>query len=208
MMVSLRSLVGLLMGVAVIGSAAQAHAGFEIGGRLGYGIPLGKSVDSDNSNLSNTVSGMIPLQLDVGYRIIPSIMVGGYLQYGIGFVGSSGKALCDQSGASCGVHDVRFGAQFQYHVSPGGGVDPWFGAGLGYEWLTTSLNSSTVHGWEFLSLQGGVDLSPIAMLGVGPFVSLSFAQYSKLSSDAASGDISNKSLHEWLILGVRGTFSL
>ncbi len=228
--------VGVVSSVVVLGGVSPAHAeGFELGARTGYGIPLGKAVDQGtNNDLSDSISGMIPLQLDVGYRVIPSLMVGGYVMYGFGFTGDALSKSCDSlqglgaTDVSCGVHDVRLGIQAQYHILPKGSVDPWVGAGIGYEWLTFGIDisnagqssnvSSTGHGFEFINLQGGADFSVAPGFGLGPFLSLSVGQYSKSSSscdgsgcdglNTSSRDIDKKALHQWLTLGVRGTFVL
>jgi outer membrane protein W len=222
---------GVLTGVVVLGSVstAQAAEGFELGARVGYGIPMGKvNDDGTNDKLSQAISGMVPLQLDLGYRVIPNLMVGAYFMYGIGFAGDTITKLCDQAkaggiDATCSAHDVRLGAQVQYHISPDGQIDPWLGAGIGYEWLTFGFEgagttiSSTGHGFEFINLQGGADFSVAPNFGLGPFLSLSVGQYSKASGDCSgncggittsSEEIDKKAMHEWLTLGVRGTFVL
>jgi hypothetical protein len=228
--------VGVLSSVVVLGAASNAHAeGFELGARIGYGIPLGKiSEESTTDNdLSDGISGMIPLQLDLGYRVIPPLMIGGYVMYGFGMTGDALSKSCDRAkslgaDASCSAHDVRLGLQVQYHIMPEGKVDPWVGAGIGYEWLTVGVDlsgggasqeqSSTGGGFEFINLQGGADFSVAPGFGLGPFLSLSVAQYSTISSscdgdgcgtiDSVSKDIDKKAMHEWLTLGVRGTFVL
>jgi hypothetical protein len=217
----------------VLGSVSNAHAeGFELGARTGYAIAMGKVVDKTNGDLSDSISGMIPFQLDVGYRVIPKLMVGGYVMYGFGFNGDRLQKLCDSEkaagiDASCSSHDVRLGLQAQYHFIPDGSVDPWLGAGVGYEWLSFGVEakangvssdiSSTGHGFEFINLQGGADFSVAPGFGLGPFLSLSVGQYSTestscsgscLASSSESKDIDKKAMHQWLTLGVRGTFVL
>lgn len=217
--------------MAALGVVSPAEAGgFELGARLGYGIPMGKAVDATDGELSKTIKGMVPLQLDVGYRVIPNLTLGGYVMYGFGLLGDEISSSCDQSKAlgidvSCGVSDLRLGIQGQFHIMPTQDVDPWVGVGLGYEWLSFSSEVSSggrsqevtlkAKGMEFLSLQGGADFNVAPGLGLGPFLSFSLGQYSS-TSDSCSGecagftneseDIANKALHQWLLLGVRGTF--
>ena len=95
---------------------------------------------------------------------------------------------------------------------------PWVGLGLGYEWMgvTESTNGGTMtfgeNGFEFITLQGGGDYFVAPNFAIGPFLSLSFARYSTVTADFAgtstSMDVRNPAVHEWLQLGVRGTFSL
>jgi len=223
-------MVGLGCALVVSSLGSSAHAtGFELGGRLGYGIPLGKA-DGD-SDLSDGISGMVPLQLDLGYRATPALSVGGYLMYGFGFAGNTISDRCDVANAtpgvsaSCGAHDLRLGLQAQYHFIPKRKLDPWVGLGLGYEWLTLTVDasaagqhadvSSTGKGFEFINLQGGLDFNLSPGFGLGPFLSFSVGQYSSTSSSCSgdctgvtetSGDVADKAIHQWLLLGVRGTF--
>jgi hypothetical protein len=137
--------------------------------------------------------------------------------------------------SDCNFHGLRFGAQVHYHLAPERSLDPWIGAGIGYEWLTSSVSSSgsivpngapgpaslstTVHGFEFVNLQGGLDFKPWerSNFGVGPFVSFSLGEYDSGSiacggtacnvvPSSRSSDVREKGIHEWLTLGVRGTF--
>jgi hypothetical protein len=228
---SLRIAWGVLTSVVVLGSVstAQAAEGFELGARLGYGIPLGKISDQGTNNkLSDNMAGMVPLQLDLGYRVIPSLMVGAYFMYGFGITGGNFADTCDKlTDTSCSMHDMRLGAQVQYHFMPDQSTDPWLGAGIGYEWLTQSIDggggklSTTVNGFEFINLQGGVDFSVAPNFGLGPFLLFSVAQYGEGSvscsgaatslcggGDSVSKDIDKTAMHQWLLLGVRGTFVL
>jgi Outer membrane protein beta-barrel domain len=222
--------VGVLAGLAVCATTQRAEAdGFELGARTGYGIPLGK-IDGD-SDMSDGIKGMIPLQLDVGYRLNRAFSLGGYVMYGVGFVGDQTSQACERAravpgvSASCSARDLRLGLQVQYHFLPGKDLDPWLGAGFGYEWLTFAFDisgggqqqdvSSTGKGFEFINLQGGLDFKVAPGLALGPYLSLSVAQYGSASSSCSGNacssaqetlDIPNKAAHQWLLLGVRGTF--
>jgi hypothetical protein len=218
-------------------AAAQSDEGFEIGFRTGYGIALGKA--DGGTSLGDYVSGQIPLWLDLGYRATPNIMIGLYGAYGFAFAGGAFKDGCDSGAgvagvvaakADCSAHDLRFGGQVQYHFTPDRSLDPWIGAGFGYEWLTNSVSASagnadveisnTRHGFEFLTLQGGLDFKPDeeTNAGIGPYISFSLGEYSKTSIDCSgsicrtigvrgtSGDIDDTAVHEWFTVGVRGTY--
>ncbi|HET6338619.1 MAG TPA: outer membrane beta-barrel protein [Polyangiales bacterium] len=210
-------------------TAAHAHdrdTGFEGGLRVGYGIPLGDADGGPDSSLSGGISGQIPIQIDLGYRVIPNLTIGLYGQYGFGFVGDDASDGCDASSQiSCSAHDIRLGIQAHYHFQPGQKLDPWIGLGLGYEWMGFSVEggglevSSTLHGFEFFNFQAGLDIAVAEHFYIGPVLTLSFAQFSSLSIDcssssglcdqmpSASGDIDEKALHEWLMIGVRGVYA-
>jgi hypothetical protein len=84
------------------------ESGLEFGARLGYGIPLGDA--AKDSKLSDTYSGMVPIWLDVGYRIIPQVYVGAYGHFAPAFTADKG---CPKP-ASCSGNDIRFGANVHY----------------------------------------------------------------------------------------------
>jgi hypothetical protein len=99
-------------------------------------------------------------------------------------------------------------------------VDPWFGVAAGWEILHGSTSSaaastsSSLSGFELLTLQGGADFALANAIAAGPFVSLSFGEYLNASTSGVPGvpdsssSITNKALHEWLTFGVRGTYGI
>jgi opacity protein-like surface antigen len=197
---------------ATASSSNEGPKGFELGARLGFGLPLGST--QKGSELSDGTSGQIPLWIDAGYRITPNIYVGAYGQLGHVLLKDAGCA----NATDCGAQSYRIGANAHYHFMPSQKFDPWAGVGIGYEWLHASGKvrgadvSSTTGGFEFVNLQLGGDyrLSPNA--AIGPFASFSVGQFSSNSVTAGgetrSSDIEKTALHEWLTLGVRGVFDL
>lgn len=222
-------LTSVLLALAAVGCwatltprAAAQNTGFEAGLRLGYGIPLGSLVE--NSDLSDGVGGQVPLILDVGYRVIPNLFVGLYAQYGFAWVGGDISDACDATNADCSAHDIRLGIEGHYHFQPREQLDPWIGLGIGYEWLGMSVEAGNTevsfgaHGFEFINLQAGLDIRASDNFYVGPFLTLSIGQFSETTVDCdtgvcdnfsfgASGDIENKAMHQWLLLGVRGAYA-
>jgi hypothetical protein len=98
-------------------------------------------------------------------------------------------------------------------------MDPWVGFGIGYEMFSNKQSANgvdvttTYKGFEFANLQGGLDFNVASGLNVGPFLSFSMGQYSSQSMDPESplfpnGSVENKAMHEWLTLGIRGTYGL
>ena len=63
---------------------------------------------------------------------------------------------------------------------------------------------------EYVNVQLGVDFAVSSSVKIGPWVSFSVTQYSKggisCSGGGVSTDIANKTLHEWLMMGVRLVF--
>jgi outer membrane protein W len=215
---------------AAVSTDSAQQGNVHLGLRLGYGIPLGNStgggtetvggitVQTEDQKLSDDISGMIPIWLDLGYFVTPNIMIGLYGHYGIALIadGDPARGTGCPEGADCSGSVIRFGLQGQYHLSRGQSLDPWFGLGVGYEILSAKQSaqgqeqSFSLKGFEFVNLQAGADFKVANNVAVGPFVSFSLGQYSSFSVDpevpGLTDDIPNKSMHEWLTLGVKGSF--
>jgi opacity protein-like surface antigen len=198
--------------------AAGGPTGFEVGVRVGYAWPFGqvaKSGNNGNSDLDTLVSGSAPIAFDIGYRVLPQVSVGAFVQYGVGLVsgGTMATAVCDQNSVRCTASDQIFGLEAQYHFVPGGKVDPYVGLGLGYEVFTFDISQGnqfvplTLRGWQLFDLQAGLDYKPASNLGIGPFVTFSLGQYGDCSlGDAGGCSIRQQAPHEWLTLGARVVF--
>ncbi|MCB9584074.1 MAG: outer membrane beta-barrel protein [Polyangiaceae bacterium] len=188
-----------------------------LGLRAGYGIPMGKVQDdvtvagqTTEFKLSDTVSSAFPaLQLDAGYFVTPEIMLGAYFGYAVLSVADD---ACP-SGVDCSANQLRYGIQAQYHLSRGENLDPWFGLGFGFEDISMSREAGgqsqdfSLSGLEFISLNGGADFQVADGIGVGPYVSFALGQYSKTTDSAGKdADIEETAMHQWLTLGVKGSF--
>ena len=211
----------LAQGAPATPPAGPNPTGLVLGVRAGYGLPFGKANDdSSDSAMSDGVNGMIPLWLDVGYRLNTNFQIGAFLQYGFALLNKDkGFSDCKMNGVSCSGSDLVVGVDAQYHLMLEA-VDPWVGLGLGYERLAFSMSGGgqelnvATSGINFINLQAGADFKVAPSLGVGPFLSFSAGQY---SSNSASGsglmgatvmDPMKKAMHEWLLVGVRGVFNL
>jgi hypothetical protein len=195
----------------------------EFGVRLALGLPFGGLVGGNGGDLNHSVSTLIaPLWLEAGARIASHWYVGGYFSYAIASLSNQAfGGNCQTIGIGCSANDIRLGVQGQYHILPDNLFDPWFGAGIGYEWLSATLTQGAsvqnggFSGWEFVNLQGGLEFRLLkGMLGVGPFIELTIDQYSSesVSTDNNGGtvgqSIPSQALHEWFMLGAKGDFDL
>jgi hypothetical protein len=205
------------------GGPAAPWTAVEVGVRFAFGVPFGGLSGNNGDNVDHFASNQIvPLWLDGGIRFLSNFYVGGSFSYGIASVADQfGMGACKQAGIGCSSNDIRFGLAAHYHILPDGRFDPWVGLGFGYEWLSfsTSGGNQTVNqgvsGWEFVNLQAGLDFRLLdGALGIGPFLTLTFDQYSQasVSSDTNGGttgqSINNQSFHEWLLFGVRGDYDI
>jgi hypothetical protein len=193
--------------------------GLQLGLRAGFGLPFGKLYDAD-ANVRGDIKGIIPIWVDAGYRLSPSVYVGAYGMYGYGLMNTSGT--CGLEGVSCSGHDIRAGVNVQYHFLPKTSVDPWAGLGFGYEWLHTEGSgpggdvSQTLRGFEIPGLQLGVDFEADTSIKLGPFIGYSVGRFDQGSKNLKTplGEawrttgIANTASHQWLIFGIRGVFNI
>jgi hypothetical protein len=184
----------------------QPHPGFEIGLRTGHALAAGRQgvpTTGTNNHMDEFVTGQLPFWLDVGYRPTSKVYLGGFLQYGLGL-----------------VNDAQEG---RYHFNLGS-FSPWLGYGLGYEWWSFKVDynlgvgtdpdfQDTWLGFEFANFQVGADFQVLRRLILAPFISFSLDQFRNfkrtLDSPAMTVkyDVADKSIHEWLFLGLRIAFT-
>jgi outer membrane protein W len=227
-------IMGWVFGALLFGAPADTftrQTGLETDVSVGYAFPHGGISGASGDQVAKNISGMIPLHLAIGYRLLPKVMAGVYVEYGFGLVGSTLRNLCDAAeaqfptaGVSCSTHDLRLGIQGQYHLQPNATLDPWFGLGAGYEWMGVAATSSqrgvsgtgkgTTRGFEFANLQVGVDCALSNKLAVGPFIGGTLARYATISVTSKSlgtkktttTDISHQTWHEWILSGIRAAY--
>jgi hypothetical protein len=180
--------------------------GLELGLRIGYALPLGS--EAQNINLSDVFSGVVSVWADAGYRLAsPNLLLGAYLQYGLGVLGGRTAKLCTY-GVSCSASVVLYGAEVHYHFVPRGTFDPWIGVGVGLENVKISSpesglsSSASLTGFDFAILQAGGDYRGV----VGPCLMFGVGEYTSGSAGGQSASIQSQALHEWFTLGVRGVF--
>jgi outer membrane protein W len=209
----------LLMLAAARHAAAQVgppdKSGVDLAVRVGYAVPFGDA--ESGTSLSGTFSGAVPFVLEAGYRFDRHFTLGPYFQYAIAQVKQTATGLCG-NGLDCSGSIIRAGLEALYHLDVGSAFIPWFGLGVGYEWMNMDVSAGSVSGsgsasgWEFLTLQLGGDIYIAPQFAIGPFVSFSIARYGTASATfgntTTSGDISNPAVHEWLQFGARVSFSL
>lgn len=200
-----------IMAVSQDAHADEAlHSGLELGLRTGYALPLGDALK--DIKMKDGVSGKIPLQLDIGYRVMPQLYVGAFFEYGIMLQSSRIKDFCDAAKLDCSASTLRFGANVQYHFLTQGTILPWAGVGAGYEIFSgkTGDLKSSYSGLEFLNVQLGGDFLATSSLRIGPVVGFSLGQFSSRKFGNESNDIPDegKAFHQWLTLGIRGAYGL
>lgn len=216
------SLLATLLATAPAIAASSDDSGLELGFRTGYAFSaghIGAVADGMDEDLSSFVSGQWPLWFDLGYRINASWYVGGYFQYGFGFVNDDHQSGCRNANVECSASDLRFGIMGRYHLGRLASTLPWVGYGLGWERASFSAHGTTVDGdrdwtWsgmEFANFQLGVDFELPHRTTIAPFISYSLGQFDNQTttthlgsfSETVDQNLAKQSLHEWIFIGVR-----
>jgi hypothetical protein len=202
----------LVLCVLAVPLAARAEGDLVLNGRVGVAKP-GGSIQKD-ADLGDVVEWAFPLQVDFGFRVTPKVAITAYGRYAPTTLASDVKNACDAVNASCKATDIGLGVQAEYRFSDHM-RGPWLGAFFGYELfkyesgVAAMKAKSTLKGFEG-GLQGGVDFE-WAALNLGPYAALNLGQLSKYETDGGgstvSGDISNKTMHTWITVGLRVGFA-
>jgi outer membrane protein W len=203
-----------LASVSMVSPARAEGGAVSLGLRTGYAIPMGDIAGGGGAQLSDNISGVIPIWIDAGYKLNPNMYIGADFQYGIALINND-KTGCGMSGRNCSANDVMFGVNFHYHLMPDQTIDPWAGVGIGYEIMQfgSTASSSDVNGFQFLNLQLGGDYKATPELGIGPFLMFSLGQFSNcgvsvMGASASSCTINQTAMHEWLTIGIRGVYDI
>jgi hypothetical protein len=195
-----------LLSAAAVPNAAPAQV--FVGVRAGYALPWGDVMTS--SPVKDSFKSQIPLTLDLGLKLGPALAVGAYASYAVVQPSSSWRSDCDATGSSCSAADIRLGVQVNLHASNTETTELWGGVAVGYEQLRAKdslglFPEMTFKGYD-ATLQGGVDFLTSPSFRIGPFASVTVGQFNKVKA-TSEADITNKELHGWIQLGLRGMFA-
>lgn len=189
--------------------------------RIGAGVPFGKATGEEGDTQKSRYSTQLAWEIALGGKPTPSLYIGGYAGAWGGAEGDDpyARTLCREGAdrdVDCDSYSSRVGAEIQWHFIPAGGVNPWIGYGLAYEWASESITDdvagrteeSWVHGMQFGRLQAGLDIRLGKVFGLGPYVQAEFGRYVHQTTEVYgkethSGDIENKALHGWFGTGLR-----
>lgn len=199
---------------AVDPSLPSAARGFQAAVRSGVQLPWGKASDLQGDELAARYGWQLPLVLEAGYKLSKPTFVGVYAGVGYGQVGNGNEAdaACAARGVSCTVLTLQLGVQAQYHFAPSDRINPWVGAGFGWEMarqaLTSGAYDETQHssGLTLLKLALGADYR--SSFGFGPFVEVSAGRYDVTSTEmdgarVHEGPVASSAWHGFLMLGAR-----
>jgi hypothetical protein len=212
--------------------AYAARPGFQIGARVAFQRGFGSVYNG--LAVSDVGDAAVPLVIDLGWRLLSWLYVGAYGQ--VAPVVTKNTSTACPTGSDCSAMDWRLGIEADFHLAPSSRLDPYVGVGTGYEILHRTIGgpisvplgstskagvadvSVTDQGWEMVALTAGLDLRTSRNIGVGPFVTGTLDRFDlhhgTQSTVLDGGNVSSGSVtavthtvHELLILGVRGTFT-
>jgi hypothetical protein len=222
----MRKMLVALAVTTLVGAAparADGASGLSFALRAAYGVPLGSA--GDGAKLKDLTSGAVPIQVDAAWRFDSHWQAGAYYSWGPAFVAGAAKDALTAAGASevgasgCAQWEQRVGIQGLYAFDAWKGVSPWVGLGAGYEWTRYAYGklgaddfSVGVRGFE-ASLQLGASYRLASGFSAGPFAAVSVGQYQSSvrrveNGGATTTEISDKGIHEWLQVGIRGSYDL
>ena len=196
---------------------AQRKLGVDLGLQVGFGLTYGRINENLTQGLNDVVSSMVPIAVDAGYRVEDRIAVGLRFQYGILQFSDAGQAC--GPGADCRGSATAIAAHVTFHAPVSWRFVPSLRLGGGYEWLHMRLTGDFMgapadinlhfRGWMFGLAELGADYAVLPRLALGPFVGLSVGRYNFGSDgDTPEQPLIYKRVHEWVVFGVRGVFSL
>jgi hypothetical protein len=197
-------------------SPERQRLGVDLGVQLGFGWPYGRINDAVGP-INGIMSSFVPIAVDAGYRVEDRIAVGLLFQYGVLRFRDQWDAC--SSTAPCRGSDASLAAHVTLHAPVSWRFVPWLRLGAGYEWLRLALPSNfltgapgdatfTFRGWTFGMAQLGVDYAVLPRLSLGPVVGLTVGRYNRASDTRGEMSLVYKTVHEWLMFGVRGVFHL
>lgn len=197
----MRRLLALVLSSALAAPlAARADGSILLAAKAGVARPFGDI--GNGQKLADLVEWAFPLEAQAQLRIAKQLSVGAYARYA--------ATVLARRCSGCTADDVGFGALVEWRFSEKREGGPWIGVFAGYERLKAETQvtgapkaTSTTSGFEG-GASGGVDFE-VGGLGVGPYVSLSFGEFSRVKTDAGSSSIASKGLHGQLAGGVRGS---
>lgn len=165
---------------------------YALGLSTGFGHPMGLLQGGDGHQpdpLKDKVSGIIPVQLDLGVFLTSRVYLGTSVQYAHALLANGCPSFIDEG---CSALGLRIGATLSYHLPESNRLSPWIGLGTGYELLRPFAHS--LHGLEFFNVQAGANLHASGPIWVGPFVAFAVGQYV---------NVNDRQQHSWLMGGLR-----
>jgi hypothetical protein len=189
-----------------------SRSGLSFGVRAGVGLPGGMvTAPTPATNFGGASTGlasdafgvMIPITIDITYRLSPHWSVNAYL--GVGYATAANCSSAGTDDAACSYTIYRVGGEVQYRVLPDRLFQPWVALGAGWEVgnqfdtdAESGSSQDSTSGFEFAHIALGLDLRALDTVGFGPYFETTFCEYEQATSSNLNGYV-----HEWFIFGAR-----
>jgi outer membrane protein W len=186
-------------------NTAPVHA-LELTLAAGYSQGFGDVSKDQSASLTQMGQAGMGLQVGIGYRFDPRLMVGFY-----------GEAAGYDPGSRVDKHGDVFstaaGLQAQWHFIPYAQLDPWIGVGAGWRgyWVREDDSESySLQGLDVARLQAGVDYRLAPGISLSPLLSLSVSKFfaDRTPSDRDYQEIDRPTSNVFLFAGLMGRFDI
>lgn len=187
----------------------------QLGGALRIGVDTPSGSLYSGEGIRDQFGRQLSVSGELGVRITPQFLLGGYLGAGFGDAGPRFDAAC--YGSHCGAWSARIGFLAQYDFAPWSTVSPWIGYGVGFTAASTSGDAPGARfeysyaGIDVARLSAGLDFRPNRTVGMGLYAEWTFGVYrayhwSEEGLTVAEGSVSDPTVHQWFSIGPRITF--
>jgi hypothetical protein len=145
------------------------------------------------------------VELGVGYRVTPSLMIG---VYGTG----SMYGRSDGVDSSTKVYSSTAGVQAAWHFLPTNTFDPWVALGTGWRgyWVDADRGVSSMHGLELARLQLGADYRLTDAVAISPVFGIDMSTFLTKKEPGSSGfaNIDSPKVNTFIFAGLLGRFDI
>lgn len=192
---------------------------FQLGLRLGYSLPigpLGTQADGLGSDISDLQTAAVPIAFDAGRLVRPWFYLGGSIAWAPGTGPSSTGSTCASSGVHCFRQDLQLLADARVYLAPEARVTGWMSVDAGWELATfaTSVQGTTItstySGPIFVDGRIGFE-APVGAMTIAPYLGVAVGEFVTRGLNPASTPVTTwiaTANHEWVTLGVRGSYWL
>lgn len=173
---------------------------------VGYSQAFGDVAKEQTASLTQMGQEGGGLQLGIGYRFEPRLMIGFYGE-GAGY--QPGSRVDDEAH----VFSAAAGVQAQWHFMPYAQLDPWIGVGAGWRgyWVREDGDETySLQGIDAVRIQAGVDYRVAPSFSVSPLLSLSATKFfaDREPSDRDYQEIDRPTSNVFLFAGLMGRFDI
>jgi hypothetical protein len=186
-----------------------------IGGALRLGVDTPSGSIQVGQRMRDEFDPQVGILGELGVRVTPQLLLGGYLGVGFGSPGARFDAACDFG--DCGAASFRVGLMAQVDLAPGASVSPWIGYGFGLTAAATGGDdavddfSTSYTGIELGRLMFGLDFRPGGIVGLGLYADWTFGVFRRFEEEqagitVADGRIRDGTVFHWFSVGPRLSF--